>query len=74
MKLAPHTRKLPALSCAAVLSLLFGAAACGEEAPLPTGMAGTGSVVPNGGTAGTGAEAGTGTTPMAGTGTGGTGT
>jgi hypothetical protein len=69
MKLAPHTRKLPALSCAAVLSLLFGAAACGEEAPLPTGMAGTGSVIPNGGTAGTGAEAGTGTTSMAGTGT-----
>lgn len=72
MKLAPHTRKLPALGCAAVLSLVFSAA-CGEEAPLPpvppgSGTAGT-SVLPSGGSGGTDATAGTGTTPLGGTGT-----
>ncbi len=72
MKVASQSRKLPALSCAAVLSLLFGAAACGEEAALPPPMngAGTTGVGPSGGTAagGSAAEAGTGTAPVGGSG------
>lgn len=78
MKLASRTPKLPALSCAAILSLLLGAAACGEEAPLPVINPGGGSggttVIPGGGSAGTtGDTGGTGTT-TAGSGGSGTGT
>lgn len=77
MKLTPPSHQLPAVGCAALLSLLLGAAACGEEAPLPpiqnpNGTAGT-SVLPAGGTGGS--TGGTGAAPAGGTGmtpTGGT--
>jgi hypothetical protein len=73
MKLAlPPSLKLPVLSCAVLLPVLFGAFACGSEAALPIipngGQASGGtSVLPMGGSAGSVAEGGTGTTPTAGT-------
>lgn len=81
MKLAP-TRPLtvPALSCAFLMIMVVGAAACGDEAAIPGGTGATPStggtsVVPMGGsggapvtTAGT-TSAGTNANPMGGTGT-----
>ena len=83
MKLAPpRPLSLPALSCGFLLTMLVGAAACGDEAAIPPGTGGTGSVVPPVGgsstagttaqpTAGTTAQptAGTASVPMGGTGT-----
>jgi hypothetical protein len=84
MKLAPPRQlTLPALSSAFLLTMLVGAAACGDEAAIPNGTGGTGtnggsSAQPVGGSsAGTSAPtAGTNNMPMAGTGSnpiGGTG-
>lgn len=72
MKLAPpRPLTLPALSCGFLLTMLVGAAACGDEAAIPPGTGGTGSVLPTGGStsAGTGTvdTAGTSAQPMAGT-------
>lgn len=82
MKLAPHRPlTLPVLSCGFLLTMLVGAAACGDEAAIPPGTGGTGSVIPSGGSstagtapvdmAGTTAQptAGTASVPMGGSGT-----
>ncbi|HVY26514.1 MAG TPA: hypothetical protein VHB79_08165 [Polyangiaceae bacterium] len=71
-----HSLKLPALG-GVLLPLVLGAGACGTEAPLPTGTAGTGTggstVIPSGGSAGTNAAAGSSTTAGSASTTAGTG-